>query len=223
MYRFALLGGNEFRDPCEQFDSAIISMCSSESPNVTIIPTAAANQNPYLAEKNGCNYFTKLGATPNSVSILTRKDSNNRDLTSQIESSEIIYLAGGDPKHLVDVMKESVFLETLLTQMRDGAIVAGSSAGAMAMGAMMHYRESIGALDIVNKIMTIPHHENKVPEIIYRESLNYIQMGITVIGLDSGTGIISDGATCKVYGDGQVVIYEIKGWQTYQSGEELTI
>ena len=89
------------------------------SPNVTIIPTAAANQNPYLAVKNGCDYFKKLGANPNSVSILTRKDANNLDLTSQIQSSDIIYLTGGDPNHLVNVMKQSVFLQTLLDKMKD--------------------------------------------------------------------------------------------------------
>ena len=223
MYRFALLGGNEFLDPCEQFDRAIISMCSSMSPNVTIIPTAAANQNPYLAVKNGCDYFKKLGANPNSVSILTRKDANNLSLTSQIHSSDIIYLTGGDPNHLVNVMKQSIFLQTLLDKMKDGTIVAGSSAGAMAMGPIMHYGKFTEALNIANSIISIPHHENKAPEIIHRETLKYIETGVTVIGLDSGTGIISDGATYNIYGDGQVVIYEIKAWQTYQTGEALNL
>ena len=223
MYRFALLGGNEFLAPCKQFDQAIISMCSSMNPNVTIIPTAAANQNPYLAGKNGCDYFKKLGANPKSVGILTRKDANNLELTSQIQSSDIIYLTGGDPNHLVNVIKQSVFLQTLLDKMKDSTIVAGSSAGAMAMGPVMHCGKFTEALGIENSIISIPHHENKSPEIIHRETLKYIETGVTVIGLDSGTGIISDGATYNIYGDGQVVIYEIKGWQTYQTGEVLNL
>jgi cyanophycinase len=192
-------------------------------PNIAIIPTAAAKENPSLAAKNGVNYFRKLGGIAHPVYVLNRKDSSNPDLVSQIESSDILYLTGGNPKHLVDTLKESRFLEAFLDKFEQGAIVAGSSAGAMAMGLVMEYGETTEALGIIGPILSIPHHEKKDPERVHQQSLKNIAKGMSVIGIDSGTAVISDGATLTVHGKGEVVLYKNEGWETFRSGNTLII
>ena len=217
--RFALIGGGEFRHSCSELDLAILSVCNSDSPRIAVVPTAAANERPELAANNGIQHFTALGATAFPIYVLTRKDANDDSMAAQIDNSDVVYLTGGDPSHLVNVMTGSLFLETIRTHAARDLVLAGSSAGAMAMGSEMRYRNESNAFGIVSNTIIIPHHENRNPEETYGQVKELTKKGITIFGIGTSTGIVSDSVTLSVHGTGRVVAYNSEGWKEYLPGQ----
>ena len=217
--RFALVGGDEFRPSCVELDLAILSVCRTDSPRVAVVPTAAANENPELAANNGIRHLTALGATAFPVYVLTQEDANDDSVVAQIDNSDLVYLTGGDPSHLVDVMAGSLFLKTIRTCASRDLVLAGSSAGAMAMGSEMLYRNGSNAFGIVSNTVIIPHHENRNPEETYDQVKELTKEGTTIFGIDTGTGVVSDSVTQSVHGTGRVVVYDSEGWKIYLPGQ----
>ena len=155
----ALVGGDEFRPGCESMDEQILKATGVSTPKVVVVPTAAAHSRPDIAAANGASYFNGLGANAQPLMVLDADDANNTDLVTSIDDADIIYLSGGNPSHLLDVLTSSVMLEKIHKALDRGAIVAGSSAGAMVMGTWMRFREWRQALGLSGDVVTLPHHE----------------------------------------------------------------
>ena len=217
--RFALIGGGEFHQSCEELDLAILAVCGSDSPRIAVVPTAAANERPELAANNGVQHFAALGATAFPIYVLTQKNANDDSMAAQIGNSDVVYLTGGDPSHLVNVMTGSLFLETIRTHASRGLVLAGSSAGAMAMGSEMRYRNKTNAFGIVSNTIIIPHHENRNPKETYGQVKELTEAGITIFGIDTSTGVVSDSVTLSAHGAGRVVVYNSEGWKEYLPGQ----
>ena len=142
-------------------------------------------------------------------------------MAAQIDNSDVVDLTGGDPSHLVNVMTGSLFLETIRTHASRGLVLAGSSAGAMAMGSEMHYRNTSNAFGIVSNTIIIPHHENRNTEETNGQVKELTEEGITIFGIDTRTGIVSDSVTLSAHGTGRVVVYNSEGWKEYLPGEVI--
>jgi len=127
----ALVGGNEFQPNCEPMDRALLDQFGKR-PRVRILPTAAKSC-PRLASQNGVRYFRKLGAEAEAVNILNRPDAQNPALISLLEEADLLYFAGGDPNHLLNVFHASPAWEKVIRIWRQGRTLAGSSAGAMVL------------------------------------------------------------------------------------------
>ena len=81
-----------------------------------------------------------------------------------VNSAAVIYFTGGDPSHLLDVLNGSMLFSKVEDALARGAIVAGSSAGAMVMGSWMRFREWREALGLVPGVAVLPHHEGRDPD-----------------------------------------------------------
>src|SRR6185436_14044427 len=78
------------------------------------------------------------------------------------------YLTGGDPGLVVDVLRDSPVWRAIAAAWRRGAALAGSSAGAMALGEWTLIRKaypghaqrrSKPALDLVAGVAVVPHFD----------------------------------------------------------------
>ena len=167
--KLALVGGDEFRRGCEAMDEAILRTTSKASPVVLIVPTAAAFENPALAADNGARYFSALGADARPLMVLDRSDAESHEMALEVESADVVYLTGGSPIHLLETLRESAVLAATLKALERGAVLAGSSAGAMVMGSWMRFREWRPALEIADGIASLPHHERSDPNTVSRE------------------------------------------------------
>jgi cyanophycinase-like exopeptidase len=116
-------------------------------------------------------------------------------------------------------MAGSLFLKTIRTCASRDLVLAGSSAGAMAMGSEMLYRNGSNAFGIVSNTVIIPHHENRNPEETYDQVKELTKEGTTIFGIDTGTGVVSDSVTQSVHGTGRVVVYDSEGWKVYLPGQ----
>ena len=217
--RIALVGGDEFQPSCRTMDNELVNMTGIERPNALIIPTAAAAERPLLAAENGIRQFDMLGARASSLMALNSADANEEGLTSAVDGADIIYLSGGNPAHLLEVLEGSLLLQRMLDALERGAILAGSSAGAMVMGGRMRFRQWRDALGIAPGVAILPHHERSSKSQTSREVSVQTTEGLVVLGIDGATGCVSDGDGWRVLGAGSVTVYGVGDWNVYRAGE----
>ena len=110
MNNILLVGGGEFQEECLAMDSYLVESLNKKHPLVAIIPTAAANQQPEKAADNGVRYFDSLGANANPILILNRAHAEDETYFSNIREVDLIYLTGGDPKHLLETLYQTTFI-----------------------------------------------------------------------------------------------------------------
>ena len=65
--------------------------------------------------------------------VLDRASADDPAMAAVVRKARFIYLAGGSPLHLKAVLKKSAIFEALRQAWSDGAVVAGSGAGAMVL------------------------------------------------------------------------------------------
>ena len=66
--------------------------------------------------------------------VLSRADAEDPDHAAAVRAARFIYLGGGSALHLRSVLKQSAVWRALQEAWRDGAVIAGSGAGAMVLG-----------------------------------------------------------------------------------------
>ena len=222
--RIALVGGDEFRDGCEPMDEAILAATGKSSPVTLIVPTAAAFERPDLAAQNGVRHFSSLGADAHTLMALDRDDAMDAGLASEIASADLVYLTGGNPAHLLEAISESALLNSIASALERGAVLAGSSAGAMVMGSWMRFREWRRALGIVDRIATLPHHERADPDSTLLELDTSAPDELNaVLGVDGRCGALSGPHGWTALGPGNVTVYRSGAWQRYTFGDTFTI
>ena len=221
--RILLVGGDEFRSAGAGMDRHLLELTGRITPRVSIIPTAAARENPALAAANGVRHFDGLGASAYSIDVVVRADAENPRIVAQLEGADIIYFTGGSPEHLHAVLTGSPLLEAVIAANHAGSIWVGSSAGAMVLGAVMR-RPASGspvspALAIVPNLMVLPHHERSDPPAVASQLSARQTVGLTALGIDGGSGVLLDPDGATALGAGNVIAYRDGNWRRYAAGE----
>ena len=218
--RLALVGGDEFRPGCEAMDEAILGATGKATPVVLVAPTAAAFEMPERAAQNGVRHFAALGADARPLMALNREDAMDTGLAAEVDSADVVYLTGGNPAHLLETLEGSTLLERMRAALDRGAILAGSSAGAMVMGSWMRFRTWRRALGIAEGIATLPHHERSAPDSVLREVMPTAPEDIhAVFGIDGGCGALSGPDGWTALGQGHVTVYDRNGWRRFETGD----
>ena len=216
-----LLGGDEFRPGCEEVDVALLGSTGVKRPRVLIVPTAAAAEDPSLAVSNGVRYLSHLGARAEALMVLAAADANDEHLISALDDADLVYLTGGDPLHLLQTLDGSFFVQKLRRAHDRGAVVVGSSAGAMVLGSWMRFRGWKRALDFVQGTAILCHHERSEPAKLAHELTGSAPAGVLVLGIDSKTGCVIGGEDWKALGPGAVTSYFQGRWKRYTRGERI--
>ena len=220
---FGLVGGEEFRPGCEDMDREIMRASGQDPARVIIIPTAAVT-GPQKAANDGVTHFGSLGADAGRLMVLERSQADDDAFIQPSQGAGVVYFTGGSPDHLLATLRESQLLKSILDAVDAGAVLAGSSAGAMVMGSMMR-RPGVGewveALGIVPSVAVLPHQEGSDPAETSRQLRSQAPSGLTVLGIDARTGCLGRPGGWRVVGSGKVTVYRGAEWQVYRSGERL--
>lgn len=126
----ALVGGGEWQDGCD-FDADLLA--ASGGDTVTVLPTAAAYEHPDHAVDRATAWFDKLGARVAEVHVVDRPGALDTANVAAVRAARFLYLADGSPMHLRSVLLRSPLWDALVSAWRDGAVLAGSGAGAMVL------------------------------------------------------------------------------------------
>jgi cyanophycinase len=203
----AFVGGDEWLEGCA-FDAGLLA--SSGGDEVVVLPTAAAYEHPDRRVEVARKWFAGLGGTVRGLMVLGRADAEDEVHADTVRKSRFLYLSGGSPLHLRSVLKGSRVWEALVAAWRDGAVVAGSGAGAMVLTDPMVDPRG-GALTVglgmVEGLAVVPHFGHESANKVHR-SIALAAPDLAVVGVPERTALIrtSDGGWSQA-GMGQVEVF----------------
>lgn len=205
-----LEGGAEFGGHMSEPDLCAIELAGGFDAPISIIPTAAAPDNNHKrAGGNGVRWFQHLGAkNVFTVDVIDSTSANDPALTAQIRNSKLIYLLGGFTHYLGQTLKDSTCWDAALEACHHGAVIAGSSAGAMVMCEYYYdpsQRKVERGLNLVPNALVLPHHNTFGKS--WADSLTKSLPEVRLLGIDEETGMLSTGDEWVVYGGGKVTLY----------------
>jgi cyanophycinase len=223
-----LEGGAEFGGRMRDPDLRAIELAGGFDAPLRIIPTAAApDNNHHRAGGNGVRWFQGLGArNVESLPLIDKASANDESIVNELRSAKLIYMLGGFTHYLGQTLKDSMAWKAIQEAYNNGAVIAGTSAGAMVM-CEFYYDPSSGkvveGLNLVPNSLVLPHHntfgKNWAPKLM-REIPT-----VTLLGIDERTGMIDDGegGTWNVYGAGEVVLYRGGGVERYNERNGFSV
>ena len=222
-----LEGGAEFGGRMSDPDLRAIALAGGSHAQISIIPTAAAPDNNYRrAGGNGVAWFQSLGATNVAwLPLIDKASANDASIAAAIANSRLIYMLGGFTGYLGETLKGSASFQAMLDAYDQGAVIAGSSAGAMVM--CQYYSDPgkgqvVEGLNLIPNSCVLPHHNTFGKRWATRlsEQLPYA----VLLGIDERTAMLDDGDAgrkrgWRVCGQGGVTLYRGGLATTYQAGE----
>ena len=193
-------------------DRRALQLAGGMQSSVAVLPTAAAADNNHeRAGRNALNWFRSLGAQQvNVIPVIDRDSANDEALATRLAGAKLVYLLGGFPYYLARVLQDSLAWRAVLEAWHSGAVLAGSSAGAMVLCESFydpHEDRLVQGLNVLPGACVLPHH-NRSGRRWAAKLLDELP-GFTLIGIDEQTGMINDREEggWSVYGAGSVTIY----------------
>lgn len=221
-----LAGGGEFQKGYEQADRFALEQAGGLDTPVIILPTAGgADGGIPLASRNGVNWFRQLGARQvAALPVANHQEANDPALAQKLATARLIYMAGGSPGYLLDALQNSACWTAMRQALENGAVVGGSSAGAMVL---MEYLYDPGSgqvrpgLNLVGNAIFIPHFNTFGRKWI--ERLQAARPEALLLGVDEKVAILGQGNDWQVYGRGWVTIYRQGKPTKYQGGQSFKL
>ena len=208
-----LLGGNEMRPGCEPFDRALLKAAGGPE-EVAVVPAAVVQNGSVSAAMSlARRYFGGLGLEVRHVELHRRSDASKPAVVAALARARLTYVLGGDPGYLLDTLHDSPAWDAIRDGVRQGAALAGSSAGAMVMAETLllrsrnprpqarHGRE---ALSLLPRVVVIPHLNNFGDA--WLEAARREAYGRDILGLDEATGLLYAGGW-TAHGPGEVKLW----------------
>jgi len=186
-----LVGGAEFMPGNEPHDRAFLAAAGGRP--VHVVASAAVRQDPDRAVATARRWFASLGAEVEELRIRGRRDGRDPGVIAAARRAGGVYLCGGDPGLVVEVLRDTPAWEAIVEAWTDGAALAGSSAGAMALGewsliraGMSHDRRRFApALGLLPNVAVVPHLDEFGER--WLPSLHHPRPGTVLLGLDTRT------------------------------------
>ncbi len=205
----------------------------------------------------GTAHFTGLGVEPVPLRVLTRDDADDEETAAAVAGAGLVYLSGGNPGYLASTLRGTLVWAAIESAWRAGAALAGCSAGACALsfvavdvrrararaggggdplaeetngtGSSTGATRKPTGLAVVPDVAVIPHYDRMLewaPGIAERY-LESVPAGVTVIGVDEETAIVSQPGGSRpfeVAGRQAAWVIRADGTSTrYGSGERIEL
>ena len=221
-----LEGGAEFGGRMSEPDLRAIELAGGFDAPICIIPAAAAPDNNHKrAGINGIRWFRSLGArNVFAANVINAVSANDSSLAASIRTSRLVYLLGGFPRHLGETLANSACWRAALDAYEQGAVIAGSSAGAMVL--CEHYydpteKKLLRGLNLVSNACVLPHHNNFGKS--WAKQLMQLLPNTTLIGIDERTGMVNDvDGAWHVHGAGEITLYRDGQIHSHARGETFS-
>lgn len=193
-----------------------------------VVPTAAARQKPDESVAHAKAWFRRFGLELQELPVLKRADATSVVLAERARGGGFFYLVGGDPGLVAKVLSGSAVWKAMFEAWRDGAALAGSSAGAMALCSHTLVRASwpnrfnrrpAEALGLVPQTAVLPHFDTFGQRWV--ESAQAAAPGLCLLGVDERSAAVWDGARWLAAGPGAVTVVKRTKVARFTSGQEV--
>ena len=211
----ALHGGGEFLAGDESFMAAILRaapVATDDSRRVVVVPTAAARGRPDLAAANGVAALRRvaeaeaLAATVEIARVIDAASAADPSIFERLDAADLVHLPGGDPDLIPVLLRDTPAWEAIERAWRRGAVVAGASAGAMALAERTWTPTGpIDGLGLVPGIAVVPHADAASWDRVVARFGSLVPSGLGLLGLAERTGVLGpSGGDWQVIGEGEV-------------------
>lgn len=216
----ALVGGDEFHPGNEEQDRLLAGAALGPA---YVLPTAAARSQPQMAVDTARRWFAALGLELEGLMVLRRTDANSKELAERAAGGGFFYLAGGDPGHLARTLVGTRVWAAIRKRWLEGAPLAGSSAGAMALCEWTLIRASWpnranrreeAALGVVPRTAVLPHYDTFGQRWV--QSARQALPDAVLLGLDERCAAVWDGSGWRAHGSGRVVVWRGDGAREFR-------
>jgi len=130
------IGGAEETEPGGEILERFIDLAGGKKARIAIIPTAS--DDPQRSGDGYATLFRKMGAKEADwLRVERREDANAEPALALLREATGIYISGGDQSRLVRLLVGTLTMECIRMRNADGVIVAGTSAGASILSALM--------------------------------------------------------------------------------------
>lgn len=216
--------GDIHRNNLNFFELGILRRVVEEAggPSARIEVITTASMIPYEVGENYLNAFGKIGCTNVDVMhIRNRQDAGNKEYQDRILNCDAVMFSGGNQLRLSATDGGTEFLRTLTRRyQQENFVIAGTSAGAMAMSHTMIYEGNATrahlkgevkittGLAFINSLIIDSHFEKRgrFGRLVQAVAGNPGAIGI---GLGEDTGmLITEGNKMEAIGSGLVVIID---------------
>jgi len=188
-------------------------------PMATSVPEESI---AYISEQIQAHSTHKIS----SFNFTRQQADHESSWIDSVRNARMIYVTGGDQNKFMDIVRGTKLYDALHQAYREGATIAGTSAGAAIMSEVMitgaqkgeqeassfrevkaNYAETAQGMGFLTQAVIDQHF-------IMRSRYNRLLSVLadhpqkTVIGIDEGTAIVVQGKRAKVVGDSQVLVIE---------------
>ncbi len=190
--------------------------CQARPAPVIVLPTASA-----LADA-GSELAAALngrGIPAQVLPVRSREQAEDVALAQAVRQAGAIFLTGGNQMRLTALLGGTALHAAMLTAWQAGAVVAGTSAGAAALSALMIAYGRAGQLPAQGMAQLAPglgfrqdlvfdqhfRQRNRLGRLMYAVALN---PGLLGVGVDENTVAVLDGQMLRVAGAGSVTLVD---------------
>jgi cyanophycinase len=231
----ALVGSGEYLPAMTHLEKSLLDdgVKNGKVANYIQIPTAAGRESDdrlaYWKEL-GQRQADAIGVKATFLPIYTREDAFNQEHVDTIANSALMYMSGGDPHYLAEVLIDTPVWFAMVENWRSGASLAGCSAGAMVLSTQIPNfrflnRQPTKGLNLLPEIRVIPHF-NKffkwIPESAAKLLL-HVPSDAILIGVDELTAIVKRSGNTHWVVVGEAKVHLLKGLadQQLHDGQEI--
>jgi len=233
----ALVGSGEYLPAMAEFEKSLIQdgVNNGKEARYVQIPTAAGRESDDRLEywkQLGLTQAKAIGVEATYLPIYTREDAFNQKYVDAVANSALMYMSGGDPHHLAEVLSDTPLWSAIVENWKTGASLAGCSAGAMVLSAhipnfRLLKKTATQGLNLLPEIRVIPHF-NKffkwIPESAAKVLLHVPDNSI-LIGVDELTAIVKRSGDTEWVVVGEAKVHVLKGLpdQQLHDGERIKL
>jgi cyanophycinase len=233
----ALVGSGEYLPAMTAFEKSLLEdgIKNGKAANYIQIPTAAAQESDDRLEywkQLGHTQAAAIGVKATYLPIYTRDDAFKQEHVDAIKESALMYMSGGDPHYLAEVLVDTPVWAAMVENWQSGASLAGCSAGAMVLSAQIpNFRllkkPPTTGLNLLSEIRVIPHF-NKffkwIPDSAAKVLLHVPNDSI-LIGVDEMTAIVKRTGNDHWVVVGDAKVHVLKGLpdQQLHDGQEINL
>jgi cyanophycinase-like exopeptidase len=233
----ALIGSGEYLPAMAAFEKSLVEdgVKNGKAARYLQIPTAAGRESDdrlaYWKEL-GLTQAKAIGVEADYLPIYTREDAFKQEYVDAVANSALMYMSGGDPHHLAQVLTDTPVWSAIVENWKTGASLAGCSAGAMVLSAhipnfRLLKKTPTTGLNLLPEIRVIPHF-NKffkwIPESAAKVLLHVPDNSI-LIGVDELTAIVKRSGESDWLVVGEAKVHVLKGLPDQQlfDGEKINL
>ena len=218
--RLLIMGGAEDRCCGAGLLERFVELCGGDQARIVLITTATDMPDEVLAEYE--RVFRKLGVDNLSeLRLHGRGDADSDDAAGLLTRATGVFFSGGDQSRLLTLVGSRIS-DVLSERLQSGGlVVAGTSAGATAMGCTMILggagpEVSAAAVRTGPGLGLVPHalidmhfgERGRLPRLLSAVALDPEHLGI---GLDENTGVLIEGSSFEVIGTGVTTVVDAEG------------